>query len=87
MTSATDTGDTPHAPLVARPELAEAALFHASFAIGCVIATVAVLAAFQPPGIGWHAVREAGDGRPVITRAAFEGWAGRLLADRSGRHA
>lgn len=87
MTSATTADDAPPAALVARPDLAEAALFHASFAIGCVIATVAVLAAFEPPGIGWHAGREAGDGRPVISRAAFEGWAARLLAERSGVHA
>lgn len=86
MTSATRTGDSPPAPLVARPEVAEAALFHASFAIGCVVATVAVLTAFQPAGIGWHRLREADDARPVITRAAFESWAGHLLAARSGVH-
>ena len=82
----TATADAAPAPLVARTDLADAALFHVSFAIGCVVASAAVLAAFQPAGIGWHSLREADDARPVITRAAFESWAGHLLAARSGLH-
>lgn len=70
-------------PLVDRPDLAEVAVFHLSFAIGCIVAGAAFLAIFQPPGVGWQAARDAGETTPVVTKDAFEGWAGRLLVIRS----
>lgn len=84
MSTVEELADASGFSIVARSDLAEAAVFQLSFAIGCVIAGAAVIAAFQLPGIGWHAEREAGEVRPVVTRAAFEVWAGRLLDARSG---
>lgn len=84
-TSTMNPADIPSSPLVARPDLAEAAVFHLSFAIGCIVAGAAFLAVVQPPGVGWHLVRDAGETTPVVTKAAFEGWAGRLLVLRSGK--
>lgn len=87
MLSAHQPADPSGARIVSRPDLAEAALFHLSFAIGCLVAGAALLMWPQPHGIRWHPVREVETAVPIVTRAAFDDWAGRLLVARSGFHA
>lgn len=71
-------------PLVARADLAEAACMHLAFAIGCLVAGWVAIAALQPPEVGWHEDNGDDGRRVVVDRAAFDGWAGRLLLARSG---
>lgn len=71
-------------PLAGRPDLGEIACFQFSFALGCLAAGWVAIALLQPEDVGWNEAREARRQLSLVTQAAFEGWAGRLLAVRSG---
>lgn len=81
MTGATEPA-TPHEPLVARPDLAEAAVLHASLTLVCLLMGGMLTAASMAAAASRPSARAVST-PVVVDQAAFEAWAGHLLAMRS----